>query len=57
LGAASIQLDWNGTTVVFSGDLGRYNDATMAALPEGATSIANNGESRPDANARGCRAG
>lgn len=29
LGAASIQLDWNGTTVVFSGDLGRYNDATM----------------------------
>ena len=29
LGAASIQLDWNGTKVVFSGDLGRYNDATM----------------------------
>jgi len=29
LGAASIQLDWNGTRVVFSGDLGRYNDATM----------------------------
>lgn len=29
LGAASIQLDWDGTTVVFSGDLGRYNDATM----------------------------
>lgn len=29
LGAASIQLDWNGKTVVFSGDLGRYNDATM----------------------------
>ena len=29
----------------------------LAALPEGATSIANNGESRPDANARGCRAG
>src|SRR6266571_449045 len=29
LGAASIQLDWSGRTVVFSGDLGRYNDATM----------------------------
>jgi len=29
LGAASIQLDWAGTTIVFSGDLGRYNDATM----------------------------
>ena len=29
LGAASIQLDWSGTTVVFSGDLGRYGDATM----------------------------
>jgi len=29
LGAASIQLDWNGTRVAFSGDLGRYNDATM----------------------------
>ena len=29
LGAASIQLDWNGTKVVFSGDLGRYNDVTM----------------------------
>jgi len=29
LGAASIQLDWNGKTIVFSGDLGRYNDATM----------------------------
>jgi metallo-beta-lactamase family protein len=29
LGAASVQLDWAGSTVVFSGDLGRYNDATM----------------------------
>ena len=29
LGAASVQLDWAGTTVVFSGDLGRYDDATM----------------------------
>ena len=29
LGAASVQLDWAGTTIVFSGDLGRYNDATM----------------------------
>lgn len=29
LGAASLQLDWDETTVVFSGDLGRYNDATM----------------------------
>ena len=29
LGAASIQLDWNGTRLVFSGDLGRYNDPTM----------------------------
>ena len=29
LGAASIELNWNGTTVLFSGDLGRYNDATM----------------------------
>jgi metallo-beta-lactamase family protein len=29
LGAASVQLDWNGTTIVFSGDLGRYGDATM----------------------------
>ena len=27
LGAASIQLDWAGTTIVFSGDLGRYDDA------------------------------
>ena len=31
LGAASVQLDWLGTTVVFSGDLGRYNDSTMVA--------------------------
>jgi metallo-beta-lactamase family protein len=29
LGAATVQLDCNGTTVVFSGDLGRYNDPTM----------------------------
>ena len=29
LGAASIELDWEGTKIVFSGDLGRYNDATM----------------------------
>ena len=29
LGAASVQLDWAGTTVVFSGDIGRYDDATM----------------------------
>lgn len=29
LGAASAQIDWDGTTVVFSGDIGRYDDATM----------------------------
>lgn len=29
LGAASVQIDWGGTTVVFSGDIGRYGDATM----------------------------
>ena len=29
LGAASIELNWRGTTVLFSGDVGRYNDATM----------------------------
>lgn len=29
LGAASVQLDWAGNTIVFSGDLGRYNDAIM----------------------------
>src|SRR6266496_3617701 len=29
LGAASVQLDLGGRTIVFSGDLGRYNDATM----------------------------
>lgn len=29
LGAASVQLDWAGRTIVFSGDLGRYDDATM----------------------------
>jgi metallo-beta-lactamase family protein len=30
LGAASVQLDWGGTRVVFSGDLGRYDDPMMA---------------------------
>ncbi len=29
LGAASVQLDWAGIAIVFSGDLGRYDDATM----------------------------
>ena len=29
LGAASVQLDWAGTRAVFSGDLGRYDDAIM----------------------------
>lgn len=29
LGAASVQLSWAGTTVVFSGDIGRYNSSTM----------------------------
>jgi metallo-beta-lactamase family protein len=29
LGAASVQLDWNGTCIVFSGDLGRYGDPVM----------------------------
>jgi metallo-beta-lactamase family protein len=29
LGAASVQVDWGGTTIVFSGDLGRYDDPTM----------------------------
>jgi metallo-beta-lactamase family protein len=29
LGAASLQLDWDQTRIVFSGDLGRYNDDTM----------------------------
>ncbi len=29
LGAASAQIDWGGITVVFSGDIGRYGDATM----------------------------
>ena len=29
LGAASVQLDWAGTTTVFSGDLGRYDDPIM----------------------------
>lgn len=29
LGAASVQLDWQGRTIVFSGDLGRYDDPIM----------------------------
>lgn len=29
LGAATIQCQWQGTTIVFSGDLGRYGDAMM----------------------------
>ncbi len=29
LGAASIELNWHGTQILFSGDLGRYHDATM----------------------------
>ena len=29
LGAASVELDWAGTTIVFSGDLGRYGDPVM----------------------------
>lgn len=29
LGAASVQLDWDGTRIVFSGDLGRYGDPIM----------------------------
>lgn len=29
LGAASVQLRWGGKTVVFSGDLGRYDDSLM----------------------------
>lgn len=29
LGAATVELDCDGTRIVFSGDLGRYNDATM----------------------------
>ena len=31
LGAATIELNCRGTTIVFSGDLGRYDDATMLA--------------------------
>lgn len=35
LGAASIEIDWKGTRILFSGDLGRYDDAVMfdPALP------------------------
>jgi metallo-beta-lactamase family protein len=29
LGAASVQIDWDGITTVFSGDIGRYDDAMM----------------------------
>lgn len=29
LGAGSVQLDWGGTRIVFSGDLGRYGDPIM----------------------------
>ena len=29
LGAASVELNWGGTCVVFSGDLGRYDDSVM----------------------------
>ena len=29
LGAATVELSWDGITTVFSGDLGRYGDATM----------------------------
>jgi len=29
LGAATIECDWNGTKIVFSGDLGRFDDAMM----------------------------
>lgn len=29
LGAAIVQLDWRDKTIVFSGDLGRYDDSTM----------------------------
>jgi metallo-beta-lactamase family protein len=31
LGATSIELAWAGTTIVFSGDLGRFDDAVMQA--------------------------
>ena len=29
LGASTVELHWSGLTIVFSGDIGRYNDATM----------------------------
>lgn len=29
LGAATVEIDWNGTTVAFTGDLGRYDDPLM----------------------------
>lgn len=31
LGAASVELNWKGRKIVFSGDLGRYDDPTMIA--------------------------
>jgi metallo-beta-lactamase family protein len=31
LGAASAEIDWRGVKIVFSGDLGRYDDPTMIA--------------------------
>jgi metallo-beta-lactamase family protein len=31
LGAATVQVDWGGQTIVFSGDLGRYEDPVMVA--------------------------
>ncbi len=31
LGAATAQIDWAGTTIVFSGDLGRYQDPFLSA--------------------------
>jgi metallo-beta-lactamase family protein len=29
LGAASVELEWNRTSIVFSGDLGRHDDPIM----------------------------
>ncbi len=31
LGAASLEIEWNGVSVLFSGDLGRFNDPLMVA--------------------------